>query len=230
MKKVSILFIIFVIVFQSFTFADKKVDKKDDKFDIVDYDRSFFSNDIKFSFEGEISEDVNYELKLNDSEKFNLIIGLSSQEAPKYKNVGVKYFIGDIVSYNNVFYKCIQSHTTYGDPNWAPGIAHSLWAKIESKPNKDKPEKEKHYQIKVYNAEGKLVKVSNIKKTGEFSEADLNFDLGDYIDVSMGYNIEIENKKNGAKVVISAAPSIGMIALTFYMVMAAFLILKVRRG
>lgn len=87
-----------------------------------------------------------------------------------------------------------------------------------------------HYQIKVYDENGKLIKVSNIKIKGEFSEASLDFNLGDYINVAMGYDIEISNSSNGGKVVISAAPSIGYIILIFYAVVAGFLILRIRKG
>ncbi|NEQ74904.1 MAG: S8 family serine peptidase [Okeania sp. SIO2C9] len=38
-----------------------------------------------------------------------------------------EYFVGDVVSYQGNEYMCIRQFTYYGDPNWAPGIAHSLW-------------------------------------------------------------------------------------------------------
>lgn len=101
---------------------------------------------------------------------------------------------------------------------------------IEVAKNKDDKEKESHYQIKVFDENGKLVNTSNIKKVGEFSEADLDFNLGEYINVAMGYDIEIENTSNGAKIVISAAPSIGYFVIVFYAVFALFWLLKTRKG
>ncbi len=41
------------------------------------------------------------------------------------------YKIDDIVTYKGSTYKCRQSYTDYGDPNWAPDIAKSLWEKIK---------------------------------------------------------------------------------------------------
>lgn len=43
---------------------------------------------------------------------------------------GGVYEIGDIVEYNGKSYECLQSHTTNGDPNWAPDIATALWSEI----------------------------------------------------------------------------------------------------
>lgn len=102
--------------------------------------------------------------------------------------------------------------------------------KIEVAKSKDDKEKESHYQVKVFDENGKLVNTSNIKKVGEFSEADLDFNLGEYINVAMGYDIEIENTSNGAKIVISAAPSIGYFVVIFYAVFAVFWLLKTRKG
>lgn len=37
------------------------------------------------------------------------------------------YVQGQIVSHNGSLWECLQTHQCYGDPNWAPGIAPSLW-------------------------------------------------------------------------------------------------------
>lgn len=34
-----------------------------------------------------------------------------------------------IVWHNDLLWRCVQSHTVVADPNYAPGIAHSLWAR-----------------------------------------------------------------------------------------------------
>lgn len=47
------------------------------------------------------------------------------------------YFAGERVSYNELYYRCIQNHTSQED--WAPGIAVSLWAEI-SDPAEEWPE------------------------------------------------------------------------------------------
>lgn len=50
-------------------------------------------------------------------------------EEPNYGWIVIngEYYVGDIVIHNGIKYICTISHTTYGDENWAPGIAHSLW-------------------------------------------------------------------------------------------------------
>ena len=40
---------------------------------------------------------------------------------------GAQYHIGEIIRYNGRLYEVLQSFTFYGDPNWHPGIAPSLW-------------------------------------------------------------------------------------------------------
>jgi len=290
MKK-GILFLVLLLVLQSsFVFADKKLDTNDESFDLKNYDRSILSNEITLIFEGVLEEEITYDMTLNQSEKFEIAIAKGSFEGADYKNNKGNYKIGDMVNYNGSIYECIQSHKTYGDPNWAPGIALDLWHvykqddddnesdddndsrsynnrgadykigdtvtyngktyvciqnhKTNGDPNwapgianslwkessNDNEGKDKHYQIKVYDENGKLVKVSNIKIKGEFSEANLDFNLGDYINVAMGYDIEICNSSNGGKVVISAAPSIGYIILIFYAVVAGFILLRIRKG
>jgi len=41
--------------------------------------------------------------------------------------IGEVYTIGEIITYNGRLYRVLQSFTFYGDPNWHPGIAPSLW-------------------------------------------------------------------------------------------------------
>ena len=42
-----------------------------------------------------------------------------------------RYNVGDIVIHNVIAYRCRQSHDTYGDHNWAPGIhTQALWEEI----------------------------------------------------------------------------------------------------
>lgn len=46
---------------------------------------------------------------------------------PKWE-VGVSYNINDRIRYNNILYKCIQTHTTQSD--WTPDITPALWVKV----------------------------------------------------------------------------------------------------
>ncbi|GIN01478.1 lytic polysaccharide monooxygenase [Planomonospora venezuelensis] len=41
---------------------------------------------------------------------------------------GGKYVIGNVVTYRGVKYRCIQSHTAYGD--WAPPLVPALWKRL----------------------------------------------------------------------------------------------------
>ena len=47
---------------------------------------------------------------------------------PDWIPKGYEYFAGERVSYNNLYYRCIQNHISQED--WEPGIAISLWAEI----------------------------------------------------------------------------------------------------
>ena len=40
---------------------------------------------------------------------------------------GTRFYLGEIVYYNGRLYRVLQDFTFYGDPNWHPGIAPSLW-------------------------------------------------------------------------------------------------------
>ena len=231
MRKIMMMILVLSLVIQPVTFADKKLKKEQEQdFDIVDYDRSFTSSEISFQFEGNLETETTYDVVINNQENFTMAIEKSSSEAPSYKNSGVSYNRGEIVFHEGKTYECLQSHTTYGDSNWAPGIANSLWKEyLPSEQNTNgsgKKEKESHYQVKVYDENGKLVKVANIKKVGEFSEADLNFDLGSYINIALGYDIEITNKNNGAQITISAAPSYGYLSISFLALSGLLYVIK----
>ena len=56
---------------------------------------------------------------------------------PEWNKDGYEYFAGERVSYNGLFYRCIQSHTSQID--WTPDKAVSLWANI-SDPAEEWPE------------------------------------------------------------------------------------------
>ncbi|WP_273430599.1 carbohydrate-binding protein [Chitinibacter tainanensis] len=43
---------------------------------------------------------------------------------------GGSYTVGDLVKYQGRAYKCLQSHNTYGDPNWAPDLVPALWQDV----------------------------------------------------------------------------------------------------
>ena len=56
---------------------------------------------------------------------------------PQWDSNGYSYFAGEKVSYNDKYYRCIQSHTSQAD--WTPDTAVSLWVSI-SDPQEEWPE------------------------------------------------------------------------------------------
>ncbi len=63
----------------------------------------------------------------NENDKINILLGHQENETEEWISLNKTYYIGDKVSYQGNIYECLQTHTTNGDLNWAPGIAHSLW-------------------------------------------------------------------------------------------------------
>jgi uncharacterized protein YjdB len=53
---------------------------------------------------------------------------------PEWEISGAVYNVGDQVSFDGQRYRCIQSHTTYGDPNWRPPNTPNLWEPLGSCP------------------------------------------------------------------------------------------------
>lgn len=47
---------------------------------------------------------------------------------PEWDSDGYSYFAGEKVTYNGIYYRCIQNHTSQSD--WAPDVAVSLWVAI----------------------------------------------------------------------------------------------------
>lgn len=56
---------------------------------------------------------------------------------PEWDGGSYSYFAGEKVSYNDKFYRCVQSHTS--QPDWDPEEATSLWAEIGN-PQEEFPE------------------------------------------------------------------------------------------
>ena len=52
----------------------------------------------------------------------------ATQLFPRWNGDNVGYFVDDRVTYDNILYKCLQSHTS--QPSWDPINAPSLWAKV----------------------------------------------------------------------------------------------------
>lgn len=50
-----------------------------------------------------------------------------SEDVQEWVPSGRSYAKGDLCRYNGQLYECLNPHTTNRDPNWAPGITHSLW-------------------------------------------------------------------------------------------------------
>ncbi|KRU30609.1 carbohydrate-binding protein [Clostridium sporogenes] len=53
--------------------------------------------------------------------------GTDSEEIKEWKS-GTTYKAGDIVTYNNYKYKCLQAHRAI--VSWEPTVALSLWARV----------------------------------------------------------------------------------------------------
>lgn len=51
-------------------------------------------------------------------------------ELPEW-GINTEYKIGDIVTYNDKTYKCIQAHTTTWDLNWVPTKTPALWSEMQ---------------------------------------------------------------------------------------------------
>ena len=49
---------------------------------------------------------------------------------PEYDPDGKNYKTGDRAIQDNILYRCLQDHVS--QPNWAPGLAPSLWVALES--------------------------------------------------------------------------------------------------
>lgn len=56
---------------------------------------------------------------------------------PQWNPDGYSYFAGEKVTYNDIYYRCIQAHTSQED--WSPDVAVSLWVAI-SDPAEEWPE------------------------------------------------------------------------------------------
>lgn len=56
---------------------------------------------------------------------------------PAWNPDGYNYYVSERVSYNGVYYRCIQSHKS--QLSWAPDVAVSLWVSI-SDPGEEWPE------------------------------------------------------------------------------------------
>ncbi|WP_371857098.1 carbohydrate-binding protein [Lactococcus lactis] len=44
---------------------------------------------------------------------------------------GVKYVKGEYVSYKGYIYEALVDFTNFGDGNWSPDIAQSLWGFVQ---------------------------------------------------------------------------------------------------
>ena len=62
---------------------------------------------------------------------------IQSEMFPKWNGNGYDYLTSERVSYNDKYYRCIQSHTSQAD--WTPDTAVSLWVSI-SDPTEEWPE------------------------------------------------------------------------------------------
>ena len=69
---------------------------------------------------------------------------------PTWNSAAEIYSVGDRVLYNDILYKCLQSHTPQS--NWNPETATSLWAKVlipdaNVIPEWEQPDSTNAYQI-----------------------------------------------------------------------------------
>lgn len=82
------------------------------------------------------------------------------------------------------------------------------------------------YEIILKDSESNTVKKVKINTNGKFSVAELDFNLNDFIDTSMGYDIKITDKKKHSVVVISSAPTFDMMSMGIYGISGLFLFKK----
>ena len=62
---------------------------------------------------------------------------MTNEIYPQWDSNGYSYFAGEKVSYEDKYYRCIQSHTSQAD--WTPSTAVSLWV-VFSDPQEEWPE------------------------------------------------------------------------------------------
>ena len=74
----------------------------------------------------------------NELVKLNSDVGeLKSDIYPDWNKDRYPYFAGERVTYEGLYYRCIQNHTSQAD--WTPDTAVSLWVSI-SDPSEEYPE------------------------------------------------------------------------------------------
>lgn len=54
---------------------------------------------------------------------------INEEMFPEWNSDGYNYYVSERVSYNGVYYRCIQSHKS--QPSWAPDVAVSLWVSMD---------------------------------------------------------------------------------------------------
>lgn len=67
----------------------------------------------------------------NGKSTVNKIIDLSpllTVWTPGTAKAPILHNLGDVVTYNDEPWKCVQEHTHHGEPDWEPGAAASLWS------------------------------------------------------------------------------------------------------
>lgn len=93
----------------------------------------------------DIPEDIIRERKMSEAlsvlAQATLTDEVAEQAAilfPEWSGDGVQYTVGDRVRYNMRLAKCLQSHTS--QPDWAPGVAPSLWSWITAEGDTTDPD------------------------------------------------------------------------------------------
>lgn len=79
------------------------------------------------------------------------IVALSIQEFYDIWGVGILYYVGRYITYNDVLYKVLIEHTSQAE--WTPDVSHSLFAKVlidpsgETIPEWERPNSTNAYMI-----------------------------------------------------------------------------------
>lgn len=80
----------------------------------------------EMTLEEQQQEDVTTAISYLSDEQALTVKGLY----PEYDPDGKSYETGDRAVQDNILYRCLQDHVS--QPNWAPGLAPSLWVALES--------------------------------------------------------------------------------------------------
>ena len=184
---------------------DEKVKKENDS-ELFDFtlSKQYESKSVEIGYKAGSEKASGYitgpsDIELNDSE---------------WQSSGAMYYVGEIVSYNGKEYKCKISHRTYGDMNWAPDKAYSLWEHIDQDDDGNSSEilDMVTFFDKIitdfYNNYGYYPRT-----WGDYAYTDLGLNPGDYEDV---YFNNFEFKPRGSKLLLCLEEGYNVNVITIF--------------